>query len=399
MVNMLTASYKGVALSCKCLEAEEGLQSQRFEFPNNGKSEIQQTGYSSPQHKLTIVISDLNYSEYINKRDIVRQVLNSTGVGTLIHPTYGSVKCLPQPYTLREEIVEKNSYCEIDVTFIPQVLDNQQVYETKTTPQAIEEVSEIQQSIISNAPFSWPILKTPRFSYPILVGQLFKYLDLIQTVLGRIKEGFNFKPYSYVITSTNTKNLDNPSAIFIPIDTLIQDGYSSIEYEEDQREYLVNIIYELDDIAVDPLLSVNVTKKANYYKSVCQISAFTLLLKHALERTYVSKNEVVDMLATIYDTYNNTITVLDLGAFAIQKVLEAYITTYTRLYEIMQDLFPNTVVFNETSLNLVKDCYSIYGNLDLLEDLIELNTGIDDPMFTYYTKKSYTYYTEGSEAT
>jgi hypothetical protein len=399
MVSMLQASYKGVELLCKNLSTEEGLNSQRFEFPNNRKSEIQQTGYSSPEHTLTIVISDLSYTEYINKRDIIRQVLNSTGVGTLIHPTYGSVKCLPKPYTIKEDIVEKANYCEIDVTFLPQVLDNKLVYETKTTPQAIDEVSEIQESVIANAATAWPALKTPRFSYPILVADLFRYLTVIQFVLGRIQEGFNFKPYSYVIVNTNTKNLDNPSELFGPINTLIQDGYSIIEYEEDQRDYLTNLISELNVLQVEPLLSISVQKKSTYYKNICQASAFILLLRHALEKTYASKNEVEDMLAIIYETYNSTITVLDLGAFCVQKVLEAYIITYTRLYEIMQDLFSDTVVISPNSTNLVRDCYSIYGDLELLEDLIALNTDVDDPLFTYYTRSSYRYYTDGSEAT
>ena len=113
-IQLRSASYKGVSFLFKDLPTIGGNRLIVFRFPGSDKQAIERQGQTPREFKATIIIP---HDDYYAQRDNLLRVLEDGQVGTLIHPTFGTVENVASgKYKLTEKLSEIGR-AEINVDF------------------------------------------------------------------------------------------------------------------------------------------------------------------------------------------------------------------------------------------------------------------------------------------
>ena len=92
-----TASFRGIAFALDDESTNNGRKVVSHEFVNSDKRFVEDLGRIPTVFNISgFIFGDPGFSE----RDALKQALNEKGVGTLVHPVYGSVEVVAQPYTI-----------------------------------------------------------------------------------------------------------------------------------------------------------------------------------------------------------------------------------------------------------------------------------------------------------
>lgn len=96
-----SASFRGIPFLLDSSEVEAGRKIVSHEFVNDSRRYVEDLGGLLKVVKIKGVISEPNYR--IN-RDALIRALETPGIGTLIHPFFGTIQVVPEPYTLHERM-------------------------------------------------------------------------------------------------------------------------------------------------------------------------------------------------------------------------------------------------------------------------------------------------------
>jgi prophage DNA circulation protein len=95
------ASFRGVTFLLDSHDVESGRKVVVHEYINKGKRFVEDLGGLPRSFTIKGFVSEPNYKF---KRDALINALEKPGVGTLIHPFYGTVQVVAEPFTLTESM-------------------------------------------------------------------------------------------------------------------------------------------------------------------------------------------------------------------------------------------------------------------------------------------------------
>lgn len=101
--NLRPASFKGVSFEVASHADEGGRRAQIHEYPNRDEPFAEDLGKMAETLSFeAFVIGD----DYMDKRDALREALNSVGPGTLTHPTLGDLYVICTGFRIAENTGE-----------------------------------------------------------------------------------------------------------------------------------------------------------------------------------------------------------------------------------------------------------------------------------------------------
>jgi len=124
---LVDASFRGIGFQTTGTISTNGGRKQiKHNYPSSDKLFIEDLGKMQKSFSLTAHISEPNYFE---KRDQLIKALETDGAGVLVHPFFGSIRVVPRPYTLDEDLTKLN-IATFTLTFS---VTNENVQPTPTT--------------------------------------------------------------------------------------------------------------------------------------------------------------------------------------------------------------------------------------------------------------------------
>ena len=97
------ASFRGAEFFVDSASTTGGRKTVTHEFPNTDRRYIQDMGLKQRSFTVEAIITGSG-AEYFSKRDALLNALETEGPGILVHPFYGQVSVVNDPYRLEEEI-------------------------------------------------------------------------------------------------------------------------------------------------------------------------------------------------------------------------------------------------------------------------------------------------------
>ena len=103
-VELKVASYKNVEFLFKSARTNGGVKRQIFSFPNSNRQSIEEFGTAPRSYE---IIGIIPFDDYENKKAALIRALESGGIGTLTHPTFGALNNIKAgAWTINETITE-----------------------------------------------------------------------------------------------------------------------------------------------------------------------------------------------------------------------------------------------------------------------------------------------------
>jgi len=103
-VELKVATYKKVEFLFKSARTNGGVKRQIFSFPNSNRQSIEEFGTAPRSYEIVGIIP---FDDYENKKSSLIRALESGGIGTLTHPTFGALDNIKAgEWTINETITE-----------------------------------------------------------------------------------------------------------------------------------------------------------------------------------------------------------------------------------------------------------------------------------------------------
>ncbi len=214
------ASFKGATFLIKSGTTTGGRKTVTHEYPNSDRRFVEDLG----ELKQTFTIEGLVHGDnYFNDRDALIAALKSQGSGELVHPFFGTVKVVAQPYTLSENTT-RLGVANFSMTFSS---SEDSVFPVKTSDNK-SLINDIKNEILSSVQAD--------------IGNIFSVSR---------KSAINFVDATAVITSMADAFEINSDTIF-KVQTEISDFTAKLETFSDNTNTnafdAVNLALELNDV-------------------------------------------------------------------------------------------------------------------------------------------------------
>lgn len=108
------ASYNGVPFLTDSDDLSGGRRGTTHEYPYRDTPENEDLGHKAREYKVTAYVIG---NDYQRQRDLLLGVLETGGVGELIHPEYGIQRVAPKSWTVRHSTA-RGREAAIDITFV-----------------------------------------------------------------------------------------------------------------------------------------------------------------------------------------------------------------------------------------------------------------------------------------
>lgn len=103
-VELKVAAYKNVEFLFKSARTNGGVKRQIFSFPNSNRQSIEEFGTAPRSYEIVGIIP---FDDYENKKSALIRAIESGGIGTLTHPTFGALDNIKAgAWTINETITE-----------------------------------------------------------------------------------------------------------------------------------------------------------------------------------------------------------------------------------------------------------------------------------------------------
>ncbi len=97
------ASFRGVSFEWTDFDTSGGRKRVVHDFPNKDERVVEDLGQLRKSFRVTGLITQAERGEkYFERRDALVAALESKGLGTLVHPTLGSIEVMPGGFSLQE---------------------------------------------------------------------------------------------------------------------------------------------------------------------------------------------------------------------------------------------------------------------------------------------------------
>ena len=115
--NLRPASFRGVAFEVESHSESGGRRLELHEYPLRDTPYAEDLGKKAGKWQIEAFLISRKNSGYVERRDKLREALNASGPGTLIHPYLGELSVSVDGYSLKETTRE-GGYCTFSISFV-----------------------------------------------------------------------------------------------------------------------------------------------------------------------------------------------------------------------------------------------------------------------------------------
>lgn len=115
--NLRPASFRGVAFEVGSHSESGGRRVELHEYPLRDTPYAEDLGKKAGKWQIEAFLISRKNSGYVERRDKLREALNASGPGTLIHPYLGELSVSVEGYSLKETTRE-GGYCTFSISFV-----------------------------------------------------------------------------------------------------------------------------------------------------------------------------------------------------------------------------------------------------------------------------------------
>lgn len=397
------ASFRGVKFLYDSSREQAGRKSVVYEFPNRNQRTVSDLGELLKTYKIKGIVTGSG-SDYIQNRNALVDALKASGSGILNHPFDGQVTVFAKPYTLNESISDIG-YAEFDMTFVattePQFPTSQDKDAESGKTGIFENLSKINSSLQSAFQDIWNV----EFEAQDYITQVSNAIDDVSRALQTASSIINvtldqLTPLTDSIDELqDSANLLDPQTLSDNVTDAFDTLSASAENAQNQFEAMssFNNFTTLTTVNPGKLIGLNQnnTVKRNASNTNVQLinqyvnmTAFNYNLLAVASIVFTNEESIQEARSVLTEQYeyilNNNFYLDLLGnrlAMFTNDAIDLIQDSYVLANEYLKNQASASHKLNEIYVqnqSLVSLVYSLYGNLDNLEIIQEINQ-IGDP--------------------
>jgi prophage DNA circulation protein len=369
------ASFRGVTFLLDSHDVESGRKVVVHEYINKGKRFVEDLGGLPRSFTIKGFVSEPNYKF---KRDALINALEKPGVGTLIHPFYGTVQVVAEPFTLTESM-QRLGEATFSMVF-REATEN--IYPTQSTANS-SIIDQLSSSTLTDAATSmgqlWEVSDGFISNYENAKTQLSNLGDTFSSVVNPFDTASlassQYRLNVSNFTSSITTNIKNPSALAGSVQELFT-SLDNLSSEPRERWSIAKQFFTYGNTVVNPppttfkrqqlirnntalFSQVNFSSLANAYSAASQID-------------YTNENELNAIEQALNDQYFYCIDQTNLNTTAMNSLnsLRNQVRIYFESIRLNVKQLVNITTQQTTISALV---YAYYNSLDNVKLILDIN--------------------------
>lgn len=396
-------SFRGVNFLYDSSREQAGRKSVVYEFPNRNQRTVSDLGELLKTYKIKGIITGSG-SDYIENRNALVDALKASGSGVLNHPFDGQVTVFAKPYTLNESISDIG-YAEFDMTFVattePQFPTSQDKDAQSGKTGIFENLSKINSALQSAFQEIW----NAEFEAQDYITQVSNAIDDVSRALQTASSIINVTLDQLTPLSQSIDELQDSANLLSPetLSNNVTDAFDTLSASAENAQNQFKAMSSFNNFTtvgiVNPGklsgLNENNTVKRNasntnilLLNQYVNMTSFNYNLLAVASIVFTNEDSIKEARNTLRDQYqyvlNNNFYVDTAGTRvamftndAIELIQDSYVLAieYLDNEEVTSHKLNEIFVQNQSLISLV---YNLYGNLDNLEVIQEINQ-IGDP--------------------
>jgi len=370
---LLSASYKGVSFLVNTSSTTGGRKTVTNEFPSSDVRFVEDLGLLNKTFSISATITGPNYSQ---KRNALIRALETKGPGILIHPFLGIHRVVAKPYTLDENMT---SVGEANFNL---------VFEAAQDPILPRPVSGSLSSIFSSVNQAINLVKTSVIQAMAItdadnfLDALSKTNDFLGTV-GFLTNEFVSDSESFDTFSKTLNNFTANASTILTDTVVLSDNISdvftqlddSIPSASDSTKLFSNLFtFGNDDTTTTGNTFQNNEKETNrnILNGSIQTMALLISYKNAVQVEYQTVAQIDKQREALDIQFDNVLSNSAINRSDKTSLYNA--RNQARQYFDKEALRAYKVIDFETNTTTITELnYRLYGNLDNVDTLINLN--------------------------
>jgi prophage DNA circulation protein len=395
LAQLQAASFRGVSFLFNANNETGGRKSVVYEFPLRDKRTVTDLGKLLKTYKIKGIIKGSG-EEYFQNRNQLIEALEAPGSGKLVHPIDGTVTVFAKPYVLNEKIAELG-YAEFDLEF---VATTEPIFPTQSQSQkssVFSLIDQINSEVQSAFEAAWDVEFLAQNTINKVVSALDNVNRAFVTASSLVSLTSNLiTPFEQSINQlTDQAIILTPSDISSSVNDSFSNLFNACQSPEDQTTVMSSFSQfdAFDDGGTTPGLAgesrQNTVSRAASNKNVLNISLLTnaIALNYNFAATtsinFTNEDEIIAQKERLNEQFvyiinNNAFKDLEdirlplLSTTAIDLIQNSKVLTdsYLRELDTTSHKINTLTVGRESIVPLV---YKLYGSLDLLDTIIDLN--------------------------
>lgn len=370
------ASFRGAQFLYKSGTKSFGRKNQSHEYPNKDTRFVEDLGLLDDKFSITAIVTGPNY---FSKRDALETALKGKGPGQLIHPLYGPVNVSVKTVDVTEDLGELNKIV-YDLTF--EKTTEEALFPAAilaAQPAILDSVNRINSSLVSFITETYSISKSFPNNFTDAVNQVEGIASTFEGITGSSGLVGNISSFaSKVVNFTSSINslINNPASLgselidlFNSMQIITSDSQSQISLNEQFYGYGDT------DVVLNQKTAGRIERASN--RAVLSDSLNALAIANAYSAAsninYFDTNELNATRASLEVQYSRVIEKNNVPSDVIEELNK--IRVYSRDY--FQEQEGQAFRINEVDANPIPISvlsYQYYGDTDLTENLIDLNS-------------------------
>jgi prophage DNA circulation protein len=385
LLTLLPASFRGIPFLVNSTSFDAGRKIVTHEFPNSNNRTDEDLGRLNRTYNISATITGQFPFEYDIKKLALIAALDKPGVGILIHPFDGLLNVVAKTYTLTESENELNIatfnivFSESTRNISPFTLSDT-LSEIFTAVElaiaAISTLISLRYGVNTDAPsnISDGVKKVTGVS--TLFTNAAQRFDADQSTSSTFRDALRVYKEATALNAVNGDALGaNTTDLFQKIDD------TTIAPSEALALYRTFFSYGDNDQNVLPTTAARLERNANrgLINALVQVTALSLSYRNASLVNFEREDQIQELAADLDAQYLKIIEndYLDDSSANALTDLKTKMANFFRQAEIAAYKI-NTIETNTLPISVLT--YQYYGNLDLVDELIDLN-GIQDVSF------------------
>jgi len=373
-----TASFKGITFHYQEGTVDGGRKTITHEYPSSGNRYVEDL--SGLEKIFTIMAWIDNNVSFVN-RDALIKVLEEGGVGPLIHPTFGSERVVSIGYSLTDNINQLG---------ISKFTLNFEVASDNILPESLKAkkgfLANLKSKVLGNSETAfdnaWGTVKNAKAKFDSANQTLKNAANSINNAAKLIQGSAD----TFSDFSTSINQIVSSSASLVQSPTVLASNLTaafnnlSVAYDSSQDVFdVAKSLFGSDSSDRDSdgssLFEQDIKTNQNQINDFVNAAALALAYNAAGNIDYGTVDDVNNVNDDLEEGFSLLSTTLD------RDVYESILEMRKEVANIFSDLtisLPNVIdyeVINIISLNVL--VYSLYGSLDLKDDIKNLNDFID----------------------
>ena len=396
--DLLIASFRGEEFEIRTERLSGGKKGSDHDYPSRDGGDVEDLG-NKIRH--FIIEAFVTGSDYIQKRDNLEKALRGFRAGELILPTRGKITAIPVSWGVSETVNREGGFARFTIDFAEV---EQQGFRRSSLSSSVNANYYIQNSAFTLANSFEQSFSTAS-STVALTSAIASFTEAKTTITDAI--GFLVTDDFDVLYNTLTTVIDNTLSELLSEDivTLAYNYHRLISIPSYAQEKFSNVVRAYLGIIDSIMSSYPVTNaKTRIKRNQCSMaeligsSVAYSLAKSANDATFSTRSDALyaintlsEVLATIQgyiDTYESFFEEEDIdnsfyGSEDLQNDLKDTISlVQDNIYNTLFSLPAERTIILKKDYTPIELCYELYGTLDKLEQLIDINY-LNNPVLIY----------------